>query len=131
MRPEERQQLLHVSFPFMIHPGLLQTAVSMAACHAELKITADPWPFFLPKIDHDCIKLYRWPIKIIVWPTKPEVLFFSSACMPVHAHGLATISNTRLFPLSLSALHNSLVVFQGGHLHVTHGRNINSILFKY
>ena len=49
---------------------------------AELKFTAGHWPFSVQffyngplKFGHDCIKLYRWPIKISAWPAKPKALF--------------------------------------------------------
>ena len=48
---------------------------------AELKIAAGHWPFSMQfstmatqKFDHECIKLYRWPIKI---SAKPKTLFLA------------------------------------------------------
>ena len=61
----------------------------LCACGREegtvLKIAAGHWPFSVhfsimatQKFDHDCIILYRGPIKILAWPAKPTSLIFSS-----------------------------------------------------
>ena len=68
-----------------LHVTSLKMIVS-SYMYTELKITAGPRPFSVQfstmatqKFDYDRIKLYRWPIKISVWPAKPEVLF-SALC---------------------------------------------------
>ena len=50
----------------------------------ELKIAAGHWPFFMhfsivatQNFDHDCIKLYSQPIKILAKPVKPKALFLA------------------------------------------------------
>ena len=54
----------------------------------ERKVAAGHWPLYRPfsvqfftmptqKIDHDFIKLYRWPIKISAWPSILKALFLA------------------------------------------------------
>ena len=51
---------------------------------SELKIAAGHRPFPVQfstkaaqKFDHNCMKSYRWPIKISAWPAKPKALFLA------------------------------------------------------